>query len=53
VPAPVFLDADGDDMWMLKQEERIGNAPGLAILDEPALQLEPVGVREEAQAANR
>ncbi len=34
---------------MLQQQQRIGNAIGLALLDQPALQLEAVRVRHEPE----
>ena len=35
VRAAVLLDADGDDVGMLEQQQRVGDAAGLAILDQP------------------
>src|SRR5688572_6053876 len=52
VRAAVFLDADGDDVRMLQQEQGVGNAIGLAILDEGALQLEAVRVRNEPESSH-
>ena len=49
VVAAVFLDADGEDVRMLQQEQRVGNAIGLALLHKPALQLEPVRVGNQAE----
>jgi len=34
---------------MLQEKQRVGNPIGLAILDEAALQLEPVRVRNQAE----
>ena len=34
---------------MLEQQQRVGNAIGLALLDELALQLQPLRVRDEAE----
>ena len=47
VGAAVLLDADGQDVGMLQEQQRVGNAIGLALLDQPALQLEPVRVGNE------
>ena len=49
VRAAVLLDADRQDVGMLQQQQRVGNAIGLALLDQPALQLEPVRVRNEPE----
>ena len=37
------------DVGMLQKEQRVGNAIGLALFDQPALQLEPVRVGDEAE----
>ncbi len=49
VGSAVLLDADGHDMRMLKQQEGVGNSAGLAILDQRALQLEPLRIRNEPE----
>src|SRR5688572_10557682 len=50
VRAAVFLDADSDDVGMLQEEQRGGNAIGLAILDQGALQREAVRVGNEPES---
>ena len=49
VRTAVFLDANGEDVRMLQEQQRIGNAIGLALVDQPALQLEPVRVGNEPE----
>ena len=46
---PSLLDAEGEDVGMLQEQQRVGNAIGLAVLDQLALQLQPVRVGNGAE----
>jgi hypothetical protein len=45
----VATDAEGYHSWMLEQEQKIGNTPGTALLDERLLQREGVGIRNNTE----
>ena len=49
IAATVLLHADGDDVRVLQKKEGVWNAPGLAVVNQGALQLERVRVRDEAK----
>jgi hypothetical protein len=48
----VAADAKGYYGWMLEQEQKIGNTPGTALLDERLLQRERLDVRNNPKAAD-
>ena len=47
----VAADAEGYHRWMLEQEQKIGNTPGPALLDERLLQREGLGIRNNTEPA--
>jgi hypothetical protein len=44
-------NAEGNDRRMLEQEQLVGNAAGLALFDEPFLEVERVRVLERSEPA--
>ncbi len=52
IAAAVFLHTNGDDVRVLEEKQRVGNALGLAILDQNTLQLERVRVRHDTEPSD-
>ena len=46
------LHPDGDDGWMLQQQQQVVRPPGFAILDEGTLQIERLAVAHDSKAAD-
>jgi len=48
----VTFDSEGDDRGMLQQHQHVADRPGAPLLDEVALQREPVGIRHHPEPTN-
>ena len=46
------LHAERDDVGMFEQQQRVGDAPGAPVFDEGLLEVEGVGVGDQAEAAD-
>ena len=50
---PPGVPTQGEDGVVLEEEEMVGDLPGLALLHQPRLQLEGVGVADPPQPPHR